>query len=311
MDEIKKKISDLLNEVKQNPGTLFGILYPYLLVIVIIIGLYYVANVGNIAINKTSAFIPDTTVITDLPVIEARTVPPVDIFKLKEPSQELISAGKELYKANCASCHNETGAGGGPASVGLNPTPRNFTKADGWKNGRTLSAIYTTLEEGIEGSAMISYNFLSPQDRISIAHYIRQEFMKDAPLDSDADLTALNSIYNLSAGMKIPAQIPVSAAIEILTSENAQKEILLNKALLAITNNKNNYPVTLFEFIVSNQKLALSSLINSDKWRVNENAFINFVVLNSNHNGFNSEIINISESDRKQLFNYLNKLLQS
>lgn len=309
MEEMKKKISEILNEVKQNPGTLFGLLYPYILVIIIIIGLYYVANVGNIAINKTSAFIPDTTVNSDLTVVEARTVPPVDIFKLREPTEELLTAGKELYKANCASCHNETGAGGGPASIGLNPAPRNFTSPDGWKNGRTLSAIYTTLEEGIEGSAMISYNFLLPQDRIAIAHYIRQEFMKDAPLDSDADLTALNSIYNLSAGMKVPAQIPVAAAMEIIASENSQKEVKLEEALQTITIDENIYPVALFEIIVSNERLALLSLINSDQWRVSETRFFNFVLLNSNYNGFNSEIINLSNSDKTLLFNYLNQLL--
>ena len=119
MEELKKKISELLNEVKQNPGTLFGILYPYILVIIVIIGLYYVANVGNIAINKTSAFVPDTTVVADLPLVQARTVPPVDIFQMKEATTELIQKGKELYTTNCASCHNETGAGGGPASAGL------------------------------------------------------------------------------------------------------------------------------------------------------------------------------------------------
>ena len=44
--------------------------------------------------------------------------------------------------------------------------------------------------------------------------------MPNPPVDSDDDLSALNSIYNLSAGMEIPAQIPVSVAMEILTSEN-------------------------------------------------------------------------------------------
>lgn len=309
MEEIKKKISEFLNEVKQNPGTLFGILYPYILVIIIIIGLYYVANVGNIAINKTSAFVSDSTVIADLPAVQARTVPPIDIFKLNEPTAEIISAGKELYKANCASCHNETGAGGGPASVGLNPAPRNFTSPDGWKNGRTLSAIYTTLEEGIEGSSMISYNFLTPEERISLAQYIRQEFMQEPPMDTDADLTALNSIYNLSAGMEIPAQIPVAAAMKIISSENSQKEIKLEEALQTVVNEKNKYPVTLFGFIADDERLALSSLINSNKWKVNQNTFFNFIVLNSNYNGFNSGIINLSESDRNLLFNYLNQLL--
>jgi mono/diheme cytochrome c family protein len=309
MEELKKKIIEFLNEVKHNPGTMFGILYPYILVIIMIIGLYYVANIGNVALNKQPSFIPDTTLVADLPVVAARNVPPIDIFKLKEPTAELLSEGKDLYKANCASCHNETGAGGGPASVGLNPAPRNFTSPDGWKNGRTLSAIYTTLEEGIQGSAMISYNFLTPQERTSLAHYIRQEFMKNAPLDTDADLAALNSIYNLSSGMEIPAQIPVAAAMEIISSENSQKEIKLEEVMRTISNDRNKYPATVLEIILDNEKLALSSLINSNNWKADENAFFNFVVLNSNYNGFNSEILNLSDSDRNVLFNYLNQIL--
>ena len=309
MEEIKKKIIELLNEVKHNPGTMFGILYPYVLVIIVIIGLYYVSNIGNVALNEQPAFVPDSTVAEDLPVVAARTVPPIDIFKLKDPTEELLSDGKELYTANCASCHNETGAGGGPASVGLNPAPRNFTTPDGWKNGRTLSAIYTTLEEGIEGSSMISYNFLTPKERIALAHYLQQEFIKDAQLDTDANLAALNSIYNLSSGMELPAQIPVAAAMQIISSENSQKEIKLEEAVRTISNDRNHYPVTLLEIIVDNERLALSSLINSDNWKPNQNAFFNFIVLNSNYNGFNSEIINLSDSDRNLVFNYLNQLL--
>jgi len=309
MNEIKKKIIELLYEVKHNPGTMFGILYPYILVIIVIIGLYYVANIGNVALNEQPAYVPDSTLASDLPMVAARTVPPVDIFKMKEPTAELLSEGKVLYTTNCASCHNETGAGGGPASVGLNPAPRNFTNPDGWKNGRTLSAIYTTLEEGIQGGAMISYNFLTPKERISLAHYIRQEFMKDAPLDSDDDLAALNSIYNLSLGMEVPAQIPVSVAINILSSESAQKTEKLNETLKTIDTDRTKYTVKLLVSIVDNEKLALSSLINSNKWQDNQNAFFKFVVLNSNYSGFNSEILNLSDSDRNVLFNFLNQLL--
>ncbi len=309
MEEIKKKIFELLNEVKHNPGTMFGFLYPYILVIIVIIGLYYVANEGNVALNKQPAFVPDSIVVGDLPMMPARTVPPVDIFKLKEPTAELIAAGKQLYTTNCASCHNETGAGGGPASIGLNPAPRNFTNADGWKNGKTLSAIYTTLEEGIEGSAMISYNFLTPQERIELAHYIRQEFVPNPPVDTDDDLSALNSIYNLSAGMKVPAQIPVATAMEIISSENSQKEIKLEEVLQKINNDRDNYQAALFEFITNDERLAVSSLLNSNEWKNNQNTFFSFIVINSNYNGFNSEIINLSDSDRILLFNYLNQLL--
>ena len=309
MDEIKQIISDFINKVKENPGTIFGFLYPYVLTIIIIIGLYYVANVGDIAINKTSAFIPDTTVIADLPVVQARAVPPVDIFKIKDPTDELIQKGKELFTTNCASCHNETGAGGGPAAVGMNPAPRNFTSPDGWKNGRTLSAIYTTLEEGIEGSSMISYNFLTPQERFSIAHYIRQEFMTNPPVDTEDDLSALNSLYNLASGMEIPAQIPVSTAIGILASENTVKAEKLNYALNALKTDTTDYSVEIFHSVVNNEKLALSSLLSSDSWKNGDAAFSNFITLNVNLNGFNSKALQLSANDRITLFSYLRKIL--
>lgn len=309
MEELKKIISDFIIKVKENPGTLFGILYPYVLTIIIIIGLYYVANVGNIAINKTSAFVPDTTVIADLPVVQARTVPPVDIFKMKELTAELIQNGKELYTKNCASCHNETGAGGGPAAVGMNPAPRNFTSPDGWKNGRTLSAIYTTLEEGIEGSSMISYNFLTPQERISIAHYIRQEFMPNPPVDTDDDLSALNSLYNLSGGMEIPAQIPVSTAMEIIASENIDKSNKFVAASNLIRNEKSSYVVNVFNNVVNNKNLALSSLINSSSWRSGEKAFGDFIVSNIGQNGFSAKVTALPDADMNLLYNYLIRIL--
>jgi mono/diheme cytochrome c family protein len=309
MEELKKILTDFVKSIKDNPGTIFGILYPYILIIIVIIGLYYVANVGNIAINKTSAFVPDTIKISDLPVVQARTVPPVDIFKIKEPTPELIQKGKELYTTNCVSCHNETGAGGGPAAVGLNPAPRNFTSPDGWKNGKTISAIYTTLEEGITGSAMISYNFLTPQERISIAHYLRNQFIKDPPLDSDDDLSALNSLYNLSSGMELPAQIPVSAAIEILASETSNKITKLNDISKSIMNESSSYVVKLFNNVVYNEKLALSSLLNSNSWRESENAFNGFLAVNVNQNGFNEKVFYLSDSDRNLLFTFLKQNL--
>jgi mono/diheme cytochrome c family protein len=309
MDEIKKIISEYIEKVKENPGTLFGFLYPYFLVIIIIIGLYYVANIGNVALNETPAFVPDTTVIADLPVVPARTVPPVDIFKMKDATPELIQKGKELYIKTCAPCHNETGAGGGPASVGLNPAPRNFTSPDGWINGRKLSGIYTTLEEGIQGSAMISYNFLTPEDRLAVAQYIRTEFMKDPPKDTDDDLKALNQLYNLSAGMKVPAQIPVSAAIEIMVRESNQKEKKLSEAISKIENDRTNSSARLFNYISDNSKLAVSSLINADGWRISENKLIDFLTLNVNQNGFNGRIFNLSNLEWNGLYNYLKQIL--
>lgn len=40
------------------------------------------------------------------------------------PADTAAEAGKQLYAANCASCHGPQGMGDGPAATSLNPQPR-------------------------------------------------------------------------------------------------------------------------------------------------------------------------------------------
>jgi mono/diheme cytochrome c family protein len=51
-----------------------------------------------------------------------------------------LAKGKETFKMICANCHGEGGKGDGPGGKGLNPPPRDFTKAqfkfDADKNGK-------------------------------------------------------------------------------------------------------------------------------------------------------------------------------
>jgi mono/diheme cytochrome c family protein len=42
-------------------------------------------------------------------------------------SPQLLQRGQALYKANCVSCHGETGKGDGPAAGVLKPPPRDHT----------------------------------------------------------------------------------------------------------------------------------------------------------------------------------------
>lgn len=84
---------------------------------------------------------------------------------------DLVAKGKEVYEANCASCHGPNGAGDGPAGAALNPKPRNFTSADGWKNGKTKEGILKTLKEGIAGTGMVAYPHLEA-DHEALAQYI-------------------------------------------------------------------------------------------------------------------------------------------
>lgn len=98
---------------------------------------------------------------------------------------ELVGAGKELYASQCVTCHGAAGAGDGAAAAGLNPKPRNFTQAAGWKNGAKPSEIYGTLTKGL--NAMPSFGTLPPDDRWALVHYVRtlgpHEGNKDSPDD--------------------------------------------------------------------------------------------------------------------------------
>ena len=84
---------------------------------------------------------------------------------------DLLAKGKEVYEVNCASCHGPNGAGDGPAGAALNPKPRNFALADGWKNGKTKEGIIKTLKEGITGSGMVAYPHLEAEYE-ALAEYV-------------------------------------------------------------------------------------------------------------------------------------------
>jgi len=43
-------------------------------------------------------------------------------------TEESIAAGREVYLANCTTCHGPEGRGDGPAAAGLNPQPANLTE---------------------------------------------------------------------------------------------------------------------------------------------------------------------------------------
>ncbi|MCL6494159.1 MAG: cytochrome c, partial [Ignavibacterium sp.] len=220
MKEFFEQIKEKVEEIKNSPGTIFGLVFPYFLVIGILFGLYFISKIEFIARQKVPAVMKDTTaVVMDLQMREAKVVPPVNLSDIKTATPQLLSEGETLYKSNCASCHGETGAGGGPASAGLNPAPRNFTSLEGWKNGPKLSQIYTTLQEGIAGSSMVSYDYLLPEQKFALAHYIRTNFVPNPPEDTQSDLDALDATYNLSAGQQLPAQIPVALAKTVLMKE--------------------------------------------------------------------------------------------
>jgi mono/diheme cytochrome c family protein len=80
---------------------------------------------------------------------------PEDAAALPNPiaaTQDSVEAGAELYAANCAVCHGETGLGDGPSAAGLDPKPANLSE----DHVQDLSdgALFYIINNGVEGTGM-------------------------------------------------------------------------------------------------------------------------------------------------------------
>ncbi len=309
MKDILDGIKSKTEQATKNPGAKFGALYVYVLIVGLAIGIYYVKNLENISRQNLPPIITDTTVIMDLAVKNAMNIPPVRINEVSKSTPELISEGEKLFKTNCASCHGGNGAGGRPASIGLNPAPRNFTSKDNWKNGTKLSNIYTTLQEGLPPSAMIAYEFLLPQQKFALAHYLRTTFIPTPDNDTDTDLQALDATYNLSAGLTLAAQIPVKNASLLMISENQTANRKIDSTLSSLNKYKPEIGFNTFSKVVKNKKVALTFLSKNSIWKKNENEFVNLVVNNVNQNGFNGSVFNLKNDEWNSLYNLMLKLI--
>ena len=99
--------------------------------------------------------------------------------------------GAPLYAQHCSVCHGETGAGDGPAGVGIAPPPANLRDAERLDR-LSLYAIYNTLGLGVEGTDMPSFaDQLDERQRWDLATYI-------AGLSADPKAVKADKTYNLA-----------------------------------------------------------------------------------------------------------------
>jgi caa(3)-type oxidase subunit IV len=130
-------------------------------------------------------------------------------------NDEILKHGSGLFKTNCISCHGDSGNGAGPAAASLNPKPRNFTVASGWKSGRKPSQIFMTLTKGL--NTMPSFGSIPAEDRWALAHYVTS-LGPNQEADTPQDLTVAGidpskKYGGMSAG---DDALPVDFAIEIM-----------------------------------------------------------------------------------------------
>jgi mono/diheme cytochrome c family protein len=302
---MQKKIQDLIDFIKANPVHLVAVTYPYILVVVLGMGLFFIAHNNTMFQNKVPPKLKDTlSVIPELPVQEPRIASAVDMKTVAAPTAELVAKGKQLFTTTCISCHGSEGKGDGVAGAALNPKPRNFHAAEGWKNGRKVTEIYKTLQLGIQGSGMAAFDYISPADRIAIISFIRT-FMTDPPKDTPEELAALDQTYKLSLGTKVPGQIPVAGAEKLIEKDNAGKSQKIASAIERLRKTD----ASMFNLVTDNHEKALITLVNSPRWADSKDNFRNIVKLNISRNGFKANFNLLSDDDLNSLYNLLKEIL--
>ncbi len=81
-----------------------------------------------------------------------------------------VARGKALYAQHCASCHGGTGHGDGLQARGLDPAPIAFAD-EARARERSIFALYQVIEQGLDGTSMVSFAELPAQDRWALAFY--------------------------------------------------------------------------------------------------------------------------------------------
>jgi mono/diheme cytochrome c family protein len=297
-------------DLLRKPEKLFGYSYILFVLVLAVLGISYMENLTAIGKNSVRPLVltDSASFVQDIPFQAARSLPPVDVMKVSASTPELVSKGKELFRATCASCHGDNGEGDGPTASTLNPKPRNFHQLSGWKNGNKISQIYKTLQDGIPGSAMASFNYLPPADRFALIHYVRS-LAQGQPVDSQAELQGLETTYQLSKGTDTPGQIPVKKAMQ-----NVEGEVALDVAKIADLNGSlqtqtKSAGLQVFERVASDKNRILAGMLFNSKTSLQSiDQFIKVVSAEPTQLGFKAEVVQLSASDWTMLYQFLNEL---
>jgi mono/diheme cytochrome c family protein len=284
----------------------YGILYMLLLTFFVFLGTRYVSTLDHNSLFYSPGMLAaDTTMRAELPVKKGTTTPPIDILKFTTTDPALVEKGKGLYTTNCASCHGETGAGNGVAGAALNPPPRNFVdlNAQTWKNGKKITEMYVTLQEGIPNTGMASFSTIPPEDRFAILQYVHT-FSPDYPRENPDDIAKLDAKYSLSQGVKAANQIPVKLAMDLeVLDYDTLKQDLTN--VLRLVSDDNSDAAMQFKKIVTDPNKALNSLASNMSWTENADSFMKFLSIDPINKGFKAEAIRMSPEALAQIQQYL------
>ncbi|MCB2153686.1 c-type cytochrome [bacterium] len=189
---------------------------------VLLIGVFLVAYIFVSGLMRGSYSAKTTDLVKEAEPVEKEAV---NVQALAEPTKELIAIGRQKFQVNCASCHGAEGLGDGDKGKSLNPPPRNFHDADGWTNGKSVLDMWHTLEKGVPGTSMSSYQLLPAEDRMAMIHYVSQ-WVPDQPEmtpEMIAELPGGNSgggggtiqpVQTADSGNRIPIELAMRQLVQ-------------------------------------------------------------------------------------------------
>ncbi|MCS4064409.1 high-affinity iron transporter [Pseudomonas putida] len=125
--------------------------------------------------------------------------------------------GAALYAQNCSICHGDTGAGDGPAGVGLEPAPANLRDVSRLDQ-LSLFDLYNTLALGIDGTEMPSFaDQLDDRQRWDVAAYIASFTAKPAAGKGD-------KAWNIAdLARQTPAEVAANEGNAVVEAFRAQR----------------------------------------------------------------------------------------
>jgi len=138
---------------------------------------------------------------------------PVPLAPTTAPSFE---RGAALYAENCASCHGMAGDGQGPSASELSTPPIAFTDAERARQ-RSIFALYQAITQGIDGTAMPSFDSLPASDRWALAFYAGHfAFPAQAATEGERLWKADSTLHDLLPDLKsLTGTTPASLAARL------------------------------------------------------------------------------------------------
>jgi len=252
--------------------------------------------------EKRRVITQDTATVKDLGFSKGKIVPGVKIEEIAEPTEKLLTLGKGSYTSTCASCHGEEGRGDGAGGAMLNPKPRNFHDADGWKNGREVAGMFKTLVEGISGGGMNAYEFLPVEERFALIYYVRTFGDEPFPPITIAEIEGIDALYDIQRDTKAGAQIPIKIAENKVIKENS---ISVEKILKKIESDNKEGDICAFNHVVKCKRHAVLTLMENTEWQTSTDAFYKLISSNTQQNGFKPSVAKMSPEEISMLHQFL------